>query len=98
MNIAAIGSVCFGIVVGWIIRYFLFRFDKFNIKILGSTLSIIAGGAVIGFFSKIDPDKTVVWYYPIGLLLGLILYSIGAFLSGAPAKGGVYYVKEKEKD
>jgi len=96
MSIAAIGSTCFGIVFGWLVRYFLFRFDKFNVQILGSTVSVITGGGVIGYFTKFSPDKTVVWFYPIGLLIGFVIYTIGAIKFGASSKGSVYYVSEQK--
>jgi hypothetical protein len=97
MTIESIGSTCLGIVVGWLVRYFLFRFKEFNVQVLGSTLSLIAGGVVIGLFNMIDPSKTVIWFYPIGVLIGITVYSIIAYLTGAPPEGGVYYVNEKKR-
>jgi hypothetical protein len=98
MNIPAIGATCLGIVIGWLIRYFLFRFENFNPKVLGSTISLIAGGVVISFLQSNTPDKTVVWFYPIGVLGGFIIYTISARLSGAPSKGSIFYsTNEKDK-
>lgn len=94
MNIAAIGAISLGIVVGWLIRYFLLRFEKFNSQVLGSTLSLLTGGVVIGFFGIVDPEQDVIWFYPIGVLVGFVIYSVTARLSGAPSKGSMYYVKK----
>jgi hypothetical protein len=78
MNIVAvIGSLSLGIVVGWLVRYFIRRFKSFTPQALGFVISIIAGGAVIKF---LEADKTVWWFYPIGLLVGFILYTIVAIL------------------
>jgi glycopeptide antibiotics resistance protein len=98
MSVAAIGSTCLGIVVGWLVRYFLFRFDKFNAQILGSTISLLVGGVVIGFFNWVDPDKTVVWFYPIGVLIGFVIYTVTARMFGAPSKGSIYYSSRKEDE
>jgi hypothetical protein len=74
MNIVPIvGALSLGIVVGWLVRYFLRRFEKFTPQALGSVITIIVGGAVVKF---LEVEKTVWWFYPIGLLVGFILYSI----------------------
>ncbi len=95
MNIvAAIGSLS---VVGWLARYFIRRFKSFTPQALGFVVSIIAGGAVIKF---LEADKTVWWFYPIGLLLGFILYTIVAILISR--KNGVpdwaYMMSHQEND
>ncbi|HCJ67087.1 MAG TPA: hypothetical protein DHV62_07135, partial [Elusimicrobia bacterium] len=64
--IAVVGSLSLGIVIGWLVRYFIRRFKSFTPKALGSVVSIIAGGAVIKF---LEADKSVWWFYPIGLLM-----------------------------
>jgi uncharacterized membrane-anchored protein YhcB (DUF1043 family) len=78
--IPPIGSICLGIVVGWLARYFLFRFQTFTPQIFGTTLSIVLGGIVIRFLTDL-PDKVVVWCYPIGLLLGFVIYSLVAYFT-----------------
>jgi hypothetical protein len=54
--VPAIGSTRLGIVVGWLIRYFLRRFRPFNPKILGSIVGIMLGGTVVGF---LETDESV---------------------------------------
>jgi len=68
-----IGAACLGIVVGFLVRYFMRRFDKYGPAALGSVLSIILGGAAVKYLQE---DKTVWWFYPIGLLLGFIVYQL----------------------
>lgn len=98
MNIvAAIGALSLGIVVGWLVRYFIRRFKSFTPQALGFVISIIAGGAIIKF---LEADKTVWWFYPIGLLLGFILYTIVAILisrkNGVP--DWVYMMSHQKND
>jgi mannitol-specific phosphotransferase system IIBC component len=98
MSVAAIGSTCLGVVVGWLVRYFLYRFKKFDVQILGSTVSLLTGGIITIFFNLVDPNKEVIWFYPIGLLVGFVIYSVTARWSGAPSKGSIYYTTQKEDD
>lgn len=75
MIAAIVGSVCLGIVMGWLVRYFLDRFEKFNAKVLGSVVSVIAGGAIVRVFEGNSPiDHYAHWYYFVGLFLGILLY------------------------
>ena len=68
-----IGVTCLGIVVGWMVRYFIRRFTKFGPGALSSVLSIILGGAVLKFLSV---DNVTIWFYPIGLLVGFVAYQV----------------------
>ena len=75
--IPAIGATSLGIVIGWLVRYFIRRFDKFTPAVFGSLISILLGSAVMKFLSA---DKTIWWFYPIGLLIGFIVYQIIAMV------------------
>ena len=86
--IPAVGATCLGIVIGWLVRYFIRRFETFNPQILGSVVSILLGGAVVRF---LEADKTVWWFYPIGLLLGFIVYSVIAWLVGGKQTMGTLF-------
>lgn len=86
--ISAIGATALGIVVGWLVRYFIRRFESFTPKALGSVVSIIAGGAIISFLKT---DMSVWWFYPIGLLIGFIVYTIIAIKAGGLHDEGVLY-------
>jgi hypothetical protein len=75
MYAAIVGSICLGIVMGWLVRYFLDRFDRFDAKILGSVVSVIAGGVMVHVFGESNPvEQYARWYYFIGLLPGILLY------------------------
>lgn len=74
--IPVIGATCLGIFMGWMVRYFVFRFTEFTPQVLGMTVSVLTGGAIVGFLSNDDNKSETVWFYPIGLLIGCILYSL----------------------
>jgi hypothetical protein len=105
MNVANVGSACLGVVIGWTTRFFLYRFKEFDPKSLSATLSPMLGGGVVGFFSWISTDRAAVWFYPIGLLIGFVIYSATYSLihwksTGETArnlKGGVYYAQVPTK-
>lgn len=71
--VVPIGVTCLGVVVGWLVRYFIRRFKKFAPGVLSSLLSIILGGAVLKFLAV---DNVTIWYYPIGLLAGFVAYQV----------------------
>jgi hypothetical protein len=84
MIAATIGSICLGIVMGWLVRYCLDRFRQFTPKVLGSVVSVIVGGAVIHIFQGGDSiTRYAQWYYFMGLLGGVLLYP---FISQTPKK------------
>ena len=71
--IMPLGVTCLGVFVGWLLRYVIRRFEKFTVRIFGSLLGVILGGAIVKFLSV---DSTTIWYYPVGLLLGVLLYQL----------------------
>ena len=78
MNVInAAGAGCLGTVIGWLVRFFVGRFQSFTPKALASVVSVLMGGAVIGF---LESDRSVWWFYPIGLLAGFVLYTALALL------------------
>jgi|GEM_PF-6129130 chromate transport protein ChrA len=74
--IEALGVLCVGIVVMWLVWYFVTRFKEFSVQVLSSLVAIVFAGVVLQFVQL--ADKTDFWYYPIGLLLGLVLYGINS--------------------
>ena|ERR1035437_1004493 len=73
--VSALGATSLGIVVGWLVRYFIRRFEKFTPAALTTVIGVVAGGAAVKFLSV---DLTVCWFYPIGLLVGFVVYHITA--------------------
>lgn len=93
--VIAVGATCFGIVIGLLVRYFLRRFETYTPQILGTVISIIAGGSAVSFF---DTNKSAIWFYPIGLLIGFISYSIVAYRVRDDVKGSVFYIEKEKKE
>ena len=73
--IAAIGSVCLGGVVGWLVRYFISRLEKYTTQGLTAVVGVLFGAGVVKF---LDQTPDVVWFYPIGLVAGFIVYHFTA--------------------
>jgi NhaP-type Na+/H+ or K+/H+ antiporter len=95
MNIIeAVGATCLGIVIGWIISYFLRRYQEFTPKTLGTTISLIAGGVVVKFL-QVSP--AVWWFYPIGLLIGLSAHTYLALRFGIPPED-VFFTEDVEEE
>lgn len=66
-----LGAICLGMVVGWVVRYFIQRFDSFTPQALTAVIGIVAGGAAIKF---VQTDPNLIWFYPIGLVIGFVVY------------------------
>lgn len=78
---ALVGSACFGILVGFAFRYFLERFETYDIKKLGTVLAVPLAPTLLLFLNDFGPDSRPA--YTLGLVLGLVLYQ--AFYSGFPS-------------
>lgn len=72
--IPPVGVTCLGIVIGWLVRYYILRFNTFNVETLASLISILLGAAIIKLFES--DNKRLFWFYPIGLLIGFVLYTV----------------------
>jgi hypothetical protein len=70
--IAAFGAICLGIVVGWLVRYILYRLRAFTPKTLAAILSVVFGG---GILRLLGADVTMLGLYIIGVLLGFAVYT-----------------------
>jgi hypothetical protein len=71
-----IGIISTGIVVMAIIIFFLPRLQLYTLEGLGALVTIIFGGVVVKFITD-RSDKGYAWNYPIGLLLGIVLFKTG---------------------
>lgn len=59
-------------------RFVVRRFKTFGPKTLTSVIGVLTGGAAIKFIDA-GKDKDVWWFYPIGLFLGFLVYTLVAF-------------------
>ncbi|MCP4710459.1 MAG: hypothetical protein GY869_17695 [Planctomycetes bacterium] len=85
MIIAAIGATCLGAIVGWLVRYFISRLEKYTHQGLSAIVGVLLGTGVIKF---LDQNPDVVWFYPIGLVVGFAVYHFTA----------AYYISKDQKD
>ena len=74
MALAYIGSLCFGLVVGYITYRVLARTtDRAAVTDLAAVIGAVGGGAVTGLF---DPGSGMFAMYAIGLAVGLAAYAV----------------------
>jgi hypothetical protein len=95
-HIVSIGVTCLGVVIGWLVRYFIRRFKTFGPGALSSVVSILLGGTVAKFLTV---DKTTIWFYPVGLLVGFVAYQVigmillrGSSLAATSLRNGLMYI------
>lgn len=88
--VEAVCSFALGVLVGWIVKYFLNRLKKFTIKGLLALSPVIFGTALS---AVIKPSaETTVWFYFLGLFVGVFLTMLAADLDGKQKKGNLYYL------
>jgi len=83
VTLASFGTLCVGIVVMYFVKLYHSRMKEFDIKTLGSVLGMLFGGVVLSFINR---DSASYWYYPIGLLVGLIIYIVLALTLGGKSE------------
>ena len=67
--------------MGFVFRYFLERFETYDVKKLGAVLVVPLASTLLGFLSHFGPNRWIA--YTVGLVLGLVLYQ--AFYAKFPA-------------
>lgn len=73
MNVAAVGAVVFGLVIGWITyRTLVRRADGVSLSDIATVIGAVGGAAVVGLFK--EPDMFA--WYSIGLAVGFFVYLI----------------------
>lgn len=74
------GPVAIGMVVGWMLYYFIRLYRLFSPKTLAATLTAIAGGPVLTYLQKLASggvaDQQIGLWYFLGVGLGFFLYAI----------------------
>jgi hypothetical protein len=80
-----IGCICFGTVIGWVLRYVLLFSKEITIASMSSIVSAVGGGAITALF---DSKGEMFSYYSIGLALG---YFTHVLLLDVDASGKIMY-------
>ena len=76
MLLVAFGGGGLGIAIGWLVVYFLHRFEEFSAKSLGSVVVIVAGGTITTFLGRNGGNLTsYAWGgYCLGLCFGVVFF------------------------
>ena len=82
MSINDIGSLCFGLMIGWITHRTLRRKTGSGLSDIAGVIGAVSGGAVTALFK--DSSFSL---YCIGLAVGFFLYFIIALLLSRGGKG-----------
>lgn len=73
-TVISIGSVCFGLVIGFVAYRTLVRTDTASVTDISAVVAAVGGGAVTVWFDR-DQGDSFAWY-SIGLLIGFVLYYV----------------------
>lgn len=88
MSETELGVTCVGIFVGYLCMFFVARFKNHSVKQFVAIIVALFSGTVMSFLvaniGDNDEYSTTIWRYPIGLVIGLILWML-AKRSGLPA-------------
>lgn len=77
-----VGTVCLGVFLGYMAWYFVTRVAEKPIDSFAAVAGVLFGGVVLTFMGGATADART--WYPIGLLIGAVLYGIA------------YWIKHKE--
>ena len=77
MTIPQIGTLATGLIVGYLVLFCVRRFKKFDAAVFAALLgAIFAGGAV----TFLKGQGELVFYYPIGVVAGMVCYMVLAII------------------
>ncbi len=78
VEVYQIGALSLGITIGFLVRIFIIRFENPTPKGFATVISVLVGSGIIKFLST---HTDAIWYYSIGLLVGVIaIYPILAYI------------------
>ena len=78
-----IAPIIFGIVIGWMVFYFIRQYKEYNVANLKGTASIFIGGAgfcSLPFLADVAIGSTSIMCYLFGCGLGCILHLVYQFI------------------
>lgn len=76
LTVDSAGSLCFGVVLGWITYRTLRRSQTNGLSDIATVLGVIGGGTVTGLFPK---GAAAFSWYAIGLAIGFFAYLIACW-------------------
>jgi hypothetical protein len=76
-KVPELGAASLGVLIGMMIGFFVQETEKWDKRALTSAVLVMTGGGVSGFMHWASPvGGHEIWFYPIGLLVGLGLGTI----------------------
>ena len=82
-NIYIVAPIAFGLVIGWIVFYFIRQYKEYNVTNLKQTASVFIGGAgfcSLPFFADASVGSISIMCYLLGCGLGCILHLFYQFI------------------
>lgn len=87
-DVASWGAFALGIFIAWLTWYFVRRLEDHTPAGLVAIVGVVAGGTVVAFLdvgSTAQGSTEHRWWYPIGLVVGFVLYAlINWIVTGQP--------------
>lgn len=81
MSVEAFGIFSLGVFIGYLTWFFVRRLASFTTEALTAIVGVVVGGLVVNFLDDNVGDESGIWWYPIGLLVGFVIYSLLQWLS-----------------
>lgn len=73
----AIGSICLGIVICYIVLFVIYHISKFTIRDLLVISTFLFGEVLLELWKK---HENSTWYYFIGLFVGFLIFQIKEYI------------------
>ena len=77
-----VGTLVLGLFLGYMAWYFAVRVKDNWMTSFASVAGVLFGGVVLAFMGGVSSDDR--WWYPIGLVIGGLLFAVARRLNGEP--------------
>jgi hypothetical protein len=74
MHVSGLGPMLLGMVVGWLLYYFIRQYRVFSPQTLSTTIAAFLGGIIVRYFSQ-SPEGAILAFYSLGVGIGFFLYA-----------------------
>jgi hypothetical protein len=76
LTVPATGVFCLGVFVACLAWFFIVRFRTYGAGALSAIITVVFGAVVLAFIEADAAGRGDRWWYPIGLLIGSVLFVI----------------------
>ncbi len=77
-TLAAVGIFCLGLFVGYLAWYFITRLRSYGVAALAGIVAVVGSSVIITFIQADPLGQSIRWWYPIGLVAGWGLFTLGS--------------------